>query len=322
LDRKSTTRLARAAARELERAMRKMRIPGHPRPYYVSYLIREEESWRIQAKYGARALDSHDRKRNAFVDVRVGSARSDQVRDGGLLDDDKEAESYAYVDLPFGSSLDGLRHGLWRLTDARYREAVEALLHKRSHELTWIDPNRGLKAFETRDPVVDLAWRELGDVDHEHWAGLVERVSHRLKRYDEIKDSHVEFQAEHVCRIHVSSEGSMQISSQPIWSLECYLWLLSDQGDAFPWTVRRMVTDPSELPDEATFLAEVRKAVEKLRRLAAAPTLRSYCGPALLDPVPAGLLIHEAVGHRLEGNRLLASGEGQTFKDSILNEYR
>jgi len=33
--------------------------------------------------------------------------------------------------------------------------------------------------------------------------------------------------------------------------------------------------------------------------------------------VPAGLLMHEAVGHRLEGNRLLASGEGQTYKDSV-----
>jgi predicted Zn-dependent protease len=33
--------------------------------------------------------------------------------------------------------------------------------------------------------------------------------------------------------------------------------------------------------------------------------------------VPAGLLVHEAIGHRLEGNRLLSSGEGQTFRDSL-----
>ena len=37
----------------------------------------------------------------------------------------------------------------------------------------------------------------------------------------------------------------------------------------------------------------------------------------MLDPVPAGLLIHEALGHRLEGNRILCSGEGQTFRDSL-----
>jgi hypothetical protein len=213
------TRLARAAARELQRAGREMRIPGHPRPYFISYLIREEESWRVQSKYGSLILDTHERKRNAFADVRVGSARSDQVRDGGLYDNDKEAESYAYVDLPYGDNPDGLRHGLWKLTDARYREAVEGLLHKKSHELTWVDPNRNLAAFESREPQVDLDWRPLPEVDRDHWRAMTERVSRRLKRYHEIKDSHVEFQAEHSCRIFVSSEGSMQIGCQPIWSL-------------------------------------------------------------------------------------------------------
>jgi predicted Zn-dependent protease len=297
--------------------MREMRIPGHPRPFYISYLIRDEETWRLQAKYGALITDSHDRKRNAFVDVRVGSASADQVRDGGLLDNDKEAESFGYVELPFGSNLDGLRHGLWRLTDSRYREAVEALLQKKSHELTWVDPHRHLKAFETREPVVDLSWRSLPEVDHSHWAAFVERISHGLKRYVGIKDSHVEFQVEHTNRTFVDSEGAVQVHCQPIWSLECYLWLLSPRGDAFPWTVRKMVTDPRELPDAKSFQIEIRQVVRKLQRLSEAPTIRSFCGPALLEPVPAGLLIHEAVGHRLEGNRLLSQGEGQTFKDSM-----
>src|SRR5690606_7499007 len=43
-------------------------------------------------------------------------------------------------------------------------------------------------------------------------------------------------------------------------------------------------------------------------------------GPVLLDPKPAGLLMHEAIGHRLEGNRLLSSGEGQTFRDALGSE--
>ena len=53
--------------------------------------------------------------------------------------------------------------------------------------------------------------------------------------------------------------------------------------------------------------------------------MRSFCGPALLEPVPAGLLLHEALDHRLEGHRLLDAGEGQTFKgalgDLILPDY-
>lgn len=297
--------------------MRQMRAPGFPRPYFVSYLIRDEERWCLKAKFGSLKVDSRERTRSAFADVRVGSYGYDQVRDGGLLDNDKESESYGYVDLPFGNCLDGVRHGLWRLTDARYREAIEAFMDKRSRELTYRNPDRKFRAFEKRPPVVDPGFRPFPEVDVDHWARYVESASSLVKRFADVKDSQVEFEAENLCRVFASSEGSQLIECHTIWSIECYLWLLSDRGDAFPWTIKHIVADPAELPDLARFKREIRRTIGVLRRLADAPTLRSYCGPALLEPVPAGLLVHEAVGHRLEGSRLLASGEGQTFKDSL-----
>jgi len=317
LDRASALQLVRVASQELDRAMKTMGIPGQPKPFFISSLLREEESWRIKAKYGSLNVDTHDRTRNGFIDVRVGSHRSDQLRDGGLDDNDKEAESYSYVDLPFGSSLDGLRHGLWRLTEARYRESLESLLDKKSHELTYLDPHRNIPAFEKHKPVVDLSWQSFPEVDHDQWAEYVERASATLKSCKGVKDSYVEFQAEHTCRILINSEGTRLLHCQPIWSVECYIWLLSNQGHSFPWTIKHMVTEPSELPMLAEFRKQIRAAVKQLRRLAKAPTVRSFSGPAWLDPVPAGLLIHEAVGHRLEGSRLLSTGEGQTFKDSL-----
>jgi predicted Zn-dependent protease len=315
--RSSVLRLSRVAADEVRRAMRQMRAPGFPRPYFVSFLVRDEETWRIGAKFGALRTSVHERTRHAFADVRVGSPSYDQVREGGLIDNDKESESYGYVDLPYGDDADGVRHGLWRLTDARYREAVELLHEKRSRELTYRNPDRGLAALERREPVVDLGWSRFPEVDVPYWQERVERVSAVVKRYPDIKDSHVEFEVEHVCRVFVSSEGARIVECRPIWSIECYLWLLSSRGDAFPWTVKHIVADPGELPDAAALQAEIRRTVARLRLLARAPIVRSFSGPALLEPGPAGLLVHEAVGHRLEGSRLLASGEGQTFKDSL-----
>lgn len=313
----SSRRLAAVAATELRRAMAEMRAPGHPRPYFLSYLIRDEESWTIQARYGALGQDSHRRRRNAFCDVRVGSYRYDQLREGGLDDNDKEAESYAYVDLPFDGHLDGTRHGLWRLADARYREALETLLNKRSHALTYRDQNRRINAFEKMPARHDEIWKPLPVIDHAHWLAYVTRVSRYLRRFGDIKESHVEFTADLSVRVFVDSVGSRIIESQPILSLECYLWLLSKDGDAFPWTHKITVTDIDELPDEKTFRRQIQSAIRRLRELSVAPLLRSFSGPALLEPVPAGLLIHEAVGHRLEGCRLLAAGEGQTFKGAV-----
>ncbi len=317
MDRASAQRLTRAGAEELARAMRKMRIPGHPRPYYLSFLIRDEESWRIQARFGGLAVDRHERRRNAMVDVRVGTRTYDQVTDGGLHDNDKESESFDYVELPFGGDLDAVRHGLWRLTDARYREAVEDLLNRRSHELTYLDPDRRRVSFDRRPKQLDLRWRHLPEVDRERWIRYVELASATLRHYPDVKASHVEFEADHVCRIAVNSEGSQRLECLPIWSIECQLWLLSKRGDGFPWTIKHTVTDPLELPSLPALRAEITSVILKLRRLSEAPTLRSFSGPALLDPIPAGLLVHEAIGHRLEASRLRAAGEGQTFKDSI-----
>jgi len=306
------------AAREVRRAKKLMRVPGFPPPYFISYLIRDEERWALKAKFGAMKVRTHERTRNAFVDVRVGSYRNDQVRDGGLLDNDKESESYGYVDLPFGNEgFDGVRHGLWRLTDARYREAVEALLDKKSRELTYRNPARHFVAFQKTKPRIDLKWTPFPEVDIDYWARYVENASAIIKSFPEVMDGQVEFEANHVCRMFVSTEGARQIECQAIWSVECYMWLLSDHGDGIPWTIHHLVADPAELPSAQALHREIRSTVEILRRLAQAPTLRSFSGPALLEPVPAGLLLHEAVGHRLEGSRLLASGEGQTYKDSV-----
>jgi len=321
LNRSTALGLSRVAAQEARRAMKLMRVRGFPRPYFISYLVRDEERWSLKAKFGALKVETHERTRNAFADVRVGTYRSDQVRDGGLLDNDKDSESYGYVDLPFGSEgYDGVRHGLWRLTDARYREAVEALLDKKSRELTYRNPGRDFIAFEKGKPCVDLGWTPFPEVDVDHWTRYVEGASAIIKRFPEIKDSQVEFEADHVCRMFVSTEGVRQIACQSIWSIECYLWLLSDRGDGIPWTIKYLVADPAELPNAQALQREIRRTVDILRRLAQAPTLRSFCGPALLEPVPAGLLLHEAVGHRLEGSRLLAAGEGQTYKDSLDQE--
>jgi predicted Zn-dependent protease len=57
--------------------------------------------------------------------------------------------------------------------------------------------------------------------------------------------------------------------------------------------------------------------VGELLALRKAPVLDPYTGPALLEPEAAGVLFHEAVGHRLEGERQNDDKDGHTFKGQI-----
>lgn len=316
--RSEVQQLVRVSHAEVERAFRSIHLPGHPRPYYLSHLIRDERIWRIRARFGALQQDEHVHRRDCLADVRVGSYRSDQVLDGGLQEDDhKELESYECVEIPIGSRAEGIRHALWRLTEARYREAADGFLQKRASELTYLDRNRNLRAFERREAHVDLRWEGFPEIDVDAWRRLVERVSAQFRRYPLLKNGHAEFSARHLTRIFTSSEGTRLVEASPYCSLELYFWFLSPRGDALPLTRSFFFRDPAELPDERRCRRLVREGHALLERLAAAPRIHAFSGPVLLDPVPAGLLVHEAIGHRLEGARLLSAGEGQTFRDSI-----
>jgi predicted Zn-dependent protease len=57
--------------------------------------------------------------------------------------------------------------------------------------------------------------------------------------------------------------------------------------------------------------------IAELAALRTAPAIDPYTGPAILEPEAAGVLFHEAVGHRLEGDRIEDDKEGQTYKGQV-----
>jgi len=317
MDRRTTRRLLEAIREENARAFEGLRIKGHKRPHFLSHLVRHREEWTIEARFGALSKDLHTVNRTGLVDVRVGSYRRDQVASGGLHDNSRDLESYEWVQLPFGGTGQGFRHALWRLTEVKYREACDDLLHKKAVELNYLDPGRKLGALEKREPITAFEYRELPTVDHDHWARYVQKVSAAMKRLPMVRDGDVRFRATNVTRLFVSSEGATIVECSPERALDVYLWFLAPDGHTLPYSKTFFVADEGELPTAKELQAFLKQIHRRLETLSKAPVLRSYAGPVLLDPTPAGLLVHEAIGHRLEGSRLLSQGEGQTFRDSV-----
>lgn len=310
-------RLAGALESEAQRAQTSLKATGHPRPYFVSYLLRDSESHWFNARFGTTFGEEHRRWRRCYADVRVGSYRHDQVSEGGLDDNSDKAESYAYGAIPEGSMLDGVIAGVWQLTEARYREAAEDYLDRRVDQLHYRDPNPHFVSWERRDPIVDHSMPSFPDVDSNAWARYVRAASACGKREDGLFVCEVDLNVRHVTKVFVSTEGTSLIERYPFWQLSVFLELISKKGVTMPWSFSELVRDPSELPDLGALKRRIARSVAQMRKLSEAPTLRAYSGPVLLDPGPAGLLMHEALGHRLEGNRLLSTGEGQTFKDAV-----
>ncbi len=317
MSRTRTARLVELLQQEAHRAKDELKAPRQPRPYFVSYLLRDVDYHWISARFGTLYGQETRRSRRCFADVRLGSYRTDHVREGGLGDNTNKAESYGYSHLPIGSHADGLRHGLWMLTEARYREAAEDLLERRVESLHYRNPNEGLSAFERRNPVEHHHTPRFPTIDLDAWTKYVTAASAVGKREPGVYGCEVDFSVRHTTRYFVSTEGAVVVDRQPLWQLTAVLDLASEDGVTVPWNISHFGRSPRDLPPLASLRKEMRAAFQRMRAIAASETLRAYSGPVLLDPIPAGLLMHEALGHRLEGNRLLSSGEGQTFRDAL-----
>ena len=99
---------------ELKRSFEQLQVPGHPKLYFLSYLVKEIQQHVISAKYGSIDKNSQLKKRVCYVDARVGDQTYDQLLHGGLKDNRSDVESFDIIKLPAEDSIDGLRFFFWR----------------------------------------------------------------------------------------------------------------------------------------------------------------------------------------------------------------
>lgn len=316
--RREALRLIQAMNTELHRSMDRLRAPGHPRPYFISYLIRDIESFSTWARYGSLYQDRREHKRVCYADVRVGSYRYDNTSKGGLPDSkDEDLESAVELsELPIENDIDSFRFSLWRLTDAKFRDAVARFHGKKSRDVSFLDQNRGLPSFQKLK--ADRAMQTLRPfkIATQDWNEYVRKASLVFKKYPQIKNSYVEFTCDLVSKIYVSSEGVERVWQEPLYSLSAYFWFHTENLDQ-DYNIVHHVRDINELPDLNAFKQGIKDKLAQFIEVEAGDELSSYAGPVLLAPKAAGLFLHEVVGHRLEGSRLLSESEGRTFRDKL-----
>lgn len=306
----------RALRKEIDRSMAGLRLPGHPRPYFLSHLVKRTRSVDVWGKYGSVYSSRADDRTSIYTEVRVGSHGSDQTVDGGLDVDLSEEQSYDWVEGPVELDADALRYSLWRLTQFKYEEAlhhyydkrklqIEQRLDGRSGHFTRERPYRFYQP--TRRPSLPVdAWRE-----------IIRRQTVGFKRQRDLIDPHIEYRAWIQDRYFASSEGSEFVTQATFHEVLVKSWIQSDDGKYHSLHRLFYSRRPAGLPDEDRIAAAAAELIRDLRQLRDAPILSPYEGPALLSGSAAGLLFHEALGHRLEGERLMSRSEGQTFSSRL-----
>lgn len=310
-------RLIPILRKDARRALR-MKVHGFPRPYFCSFLLRDIEWFNTWAGSGSVYRRRSDHTRNVYCDIRVGSYRYDQTTDGGLADNDEERESISHVTMPIDDRVyDGLRLALWRLSEAKYREALTDYNQKEAQRLSTVDPSFQFHSFVKQKPVKHIRFETPERVDERKWVDFCKTASSWMADLPGVSTTWVEFDASQETHIFVSTEGSVVVQHRRVFSLNATVRKLTNEGSNLEQEFVINCATQKELPSLKKFKAAIMERYNQLLRLMRSKTIHSFSGPVLLYPLPAGLLFHEAIGHRLEGSRLLSSGEGQTFKGQI-----
>ncbi|MCA9637731.1 MAG: TldD/PmbA family protein, partial [Myxococcales bacterium] len=237
----------------------------------------------------------------------------DNVMDGGLGDDAAELESAEWVDAPDDLDLLGLQIALWKLTQIKFDEALEDYWdHKKAMVSEYLRDEVGAltveKPLSHREPLHERPFPRA------EWEEAVRELSRRFLEHPEIYDPSVELWAERVQRWLVTGAGAEVVTEDVYVNVIVEGWVLTEDDGVYVHGSRELYLRAlDEVPDRAQLAALVDEVLRELKELRKAPSPGAYIGPALLSGQAASTLFHEALGHRLEGERLIARGESKTF---------
>ena len=300
---------------ELQRGMT-LRFRDYEAPYFIGYTVKDHTEETIRGKYGAIATDDTTRQRTAYVEVRVGDYAFDNKAN-------VEGESFRLTEyqadrqVPIDANDHALRGTLWLLTDEAYKKAVSDYLTKKGAAVYATDEKTKVASFSTESAVKHRGPARRLTFDREHWRDVVRSVSRRMLKAPQLIDSAIDVSASRIVRYLITSEGTSIVDEFTIYSIHVEAWARADDGMLLDNGRSFYARDADRLPDRATIESEVDQMVEELVALRNAPTIDPYTGPAILAPEASGVLFHEAVGHRLEGERQADEEEGRTFKGRI-----
>ncbi|MEQ9619948.1 MAG: TldD/PmbA family protein [Deltaproteobacteria bacterium] len=307
------TVVLRAMRDELERSQQKLRLEGYEDPYFISYQIKDNTYYNIRGKYGAIISSEKSRVRRLFVDVRVGSYEFDNSvkgRSGGRM------PFHDSSSVPLDNDPDAIRTALWQVTDHAYKEALSQYLNKKAEKVQEVKKD-DIKSFSREKSHAYYGPELTLSFDPQKWEDAVREVSSVYKDYKELLNADLVVTAQKETVYFVNSEGTRYIRDEILYSLDAQVKSRADDGRIVENYRNLYYVTPDDVPPVEEIKNQVKEMVEEALEMRKAEALPPLSVPALLEPEAAGVVFHEAVGHRLEGERQIDDDEGQTFKEKV-----
>ncbi len=283
-------------------------------PYFIGYTVTDRRTCSIAASFGALMRSAEDHNRVLTTEVRVGGYELDsthQVRGSG------SGPRFSRTPLPLSDDEAPIRAVLWRSTDRRYRDAVQAMARVKTNLATKVKEEAAADDFSREQPQVSIGQPATYTLDTREWEQRLRNVTAPFKDDPEIYLADAEFSMTAENRYYVNTEGTELLTGETTCHLSIQALTKAADGMELPLYVTYHATTPAALPRETQLVADARNLVRQAAALRKAPTVEPFAGPAILSGRAAAVFFHEIFGHRVEGHRQKNVDESQTFAKKV-----
>jgi len=298
---------------EIERS-RKLTVSNLEGPYFIQYLLDDEEAFTVSANLGGLTSERHERFREPEISVRVGSYKFDNTNfaGGGF-----GAGRYDLGRFPLENSYAVLRRYFWLATDSAYKAAVEAISRKRAarHDVENSDaPND----FAHAEPVHYIRDFRRLNLDQDAWTNRVRSLSAVFSAFPQIRDSRVDLQASAGGSYLANSEGTEVKSPENVIVLRVRATAQAADGMAVLDSLSYQAFDPARMPSDAEMTRGAKELAARVTDLASAPKGEEYNGPVLFEEAAGPQFFAELLGENLAVPRRIEGGRGGSGPTSEL----
>ncbi|HDH96895.1 MAG TPA: TldD/PmbA family protein, partial [Proteobacteria bacterium] len=310
---------------ELARAKSGLKLEEFDPPYFISYTLKVQEQHIIKGSSGGIYYSSPSSSSDLAVQVRIGSYEFDNTNpeEPDLFPPypygDEFERVWALLHAPLGSdeaSLFALRRRLWLLSDIIYKQALSEYMDKKAKKVRILQTEQ-IPNFSREEPQVYIEPQGSFDFKPSLWERVVRDEGLYLASFPEIRKNDISVKATRIRRYFVNTEGTRIADSHELFVFHAQVQALADDGMPVENFFTRYSRSLDDLPTPKEIHRGIEEMVKETLALIKAPTIEPYTGPALLDASVCAVFFHEAIGHRLEGERQRSHEEGQTFAKKL-----
>ena len=297
----------RAMHDEMERSL-KLTVSNLEAPYFIEYLIDEEENFSVTASLGGLVARRHERFRSPEVHVRVGDYKFDNTNYSGS--GFSFGTRYDLERFPLEDAYPVLRRYFWLQTDSAYKSAVEAISRKRA-ALRNLTAGEQIDDFAHAEPVHYIRTFSRLDIDEEAWTNRVRALSAIFAQYPEVKNSTVVLESGGGGFYLVNSEGAEVRAPESATYLRAQATAQAPDGMTVRDAVAFHSLDAARMPTDAELNRGVTALAENVVALAHAPKGEDYSGPVLFAGVAGAQIFAEVLGRNLAIERRPVAEQGR-----------